>query len=224
MKALSIKQPWAWAICNLPEPFKKNIENRTWDTKYRGEFLVHASKKFDMDGYEPMKKYLEEMDCFVPIPEPKEFVTGAIVGKAILVDTVKTHESIWFEGNNPADGIVGFELDYGIALKEPIPYKGQLNFFEIPDEVIKNKEINYNGILKPLSEKQIQNVYKNFEDNGIEKEHVDIVLNETPDFICLGCGCTDSFGCEDGCYWLLVDVKSGFGICSECEDEIKNYL
>jgi len=43
MKALSIRQPWAWL---LVEGFK-DIENRTWKTNYRGSFLIHASKQFD---------------------------------------------------------------------------------------------------------------------------------------------------------------------------------
>jgi hypothetical protein len=57
MKCLSIKQPWAWAICNLPKEYRKDIENRTWNTKYRVEFLVHASKVFDTVGYERMCDY-----------------------------------------------------------------------------------------------------------------------------------------------------------------------
>ena len=32
MKALSIRQPWAWAIINAG----KDIENRQWPTKFRG--------------------------------------------------------------------------------------------------------------------------------------------------------------------------------------------
>ncbi len=39
MKILSIRQPWAYLISSG----SKNIENRTWPTKYRGLFLVHAS-------------------------------------------------------------------------------------------------------------------------------------------------------------------------------------
>jgi hypothetical protein len=223
MKALSIKQPWAWAICNLPEPFKKNIENRTWDTKHRGEFLVHAGKKLDINGYARMKYYLKQLNYQGVIPSPKDFVLGAIIGKATLVDTVKEHESIWFEGGLIDENIIGFELEYGVALKEPIEYKGQLNFFEIPDDLVKEKKFDPNGILKPLTQEQIENIYKKFEQNGIEKERVDLVLKKTPDFVCLGCGCTDSYACEDGCYWLAVDLKSGFGICSSCENELNSY-
>ncbi len=38
--ALSIRQPWAWAICNAG----KTIENRAWRScKYRGPVWIHAS-------------------------------------------------------------------------------------------------------------------------------------------------------------------------------------
>ncbi|WP_229215634.1 ASCH domain-containing protein [Duganella sp. CY15W] len=40
MKALSIRQPWAWLIVNG----YKDIENRSWSTNVRGKVLVHASK------------------------------------------------------------------------------------------------------------------------------------------------------------------------------------
>ena len=63
MKALSIRQPWAWLIVrpDLTDPIQraaafaageiKDIENRTWATKHRGPFLVHAGQTFDMEGY-----------------------------------------------------------------------------------------------------------------------------------------------------------------------------
>ena len=31
---------------------RKDIENRTWHTTYRGDFLVHAGKGFDRDSFE----------------------------------------------------------------------------------------------------------------------------------------------------------------------------
>ena len=40
MKALSIRQPWAWLIVHG----RKDIENRSWRTKFRGRFLVHAAQ------------------------------------------------------------------------------------------------------------------------------------------------------------------------------------
>lgn len=40
-KAISIKQPWAYLIC----AGIKDVENRTWPTKYRGRVYIHASAK-----------------------------------------------------------------------------------------------------------------------------------------------------------------------------------
>lgn len=31
---------------------------------------------------------------------------------------------------------------------------------------------------------------------------------------CLICGCTDSYGCEDGCEWVIVDRAKKVGVCS----------
>ena len=39
MRCLSVRQPWAWAICSG----EKTIENRSWATDYRGTIAVHAS-------------------------------------------------------------------------------------------------------------------------------------------------------------------------------------
>ncbi|HHY88739.1 MAG TPA: ASCH domain-containing protein, partial [Chloroflexi bacterium] len=44
MKALSVRQPWAWLIAQG----YKTVENRTWATNYRGPLLIHAGKKPDL--------------------------------------------------------------------------------------------------------------------------------------------------------------------------------
>jgi len=68
MKALSLKQPWAELIVSG----KKTIEIRNWNTRFRGEFLVHASKN-------PNKERCEEFSL-------KDLPTGCIVGKATLTE------------------------------------------------------------------------------------------------------------------------------------------
>ena len=75
-KCLSLKQPYAELIVSG----KKTIELRTWNTKFRGEFLIHASKKVDKEACERNKI------------DPKSLITGAIIGKAILYD-VKAYDS-----------------------------------------------------------------------------------------------------------------------------------
>ena len=72
MKALSLKQPWAVLILQG----KKKIEIRKWNTKFRGEFLIHSSKIPDKKA---MKKFsFEELPC------------GFIIGKAELVEVCST--------------------------------------------------------------------------------------------------------------------------------------
>lgn len=120
MKVLSIRQPWAWLIVNG----HKDVENRSWFTKYRGEFLIHAGKKLDLDGYQWV---LSEMG--ITLPQLKDFKCGGIVGKATIIDCVTEHKSKWFSGL------------YGFVLKgaEPlsfVPMKGRLGFFEVD---VKNK-------------------------------------------------------------------------------------
>ena len=71
MKTLSIKQPFAELILQG----RKKIELRKWNTKFRGEFLIHASKiPYD----EAMKKF-----------GFKELPLGYIVGKVKLVGVKK---------------------------------------------------------------------------------------------------------------------------------------
>lgn len=48
MKALSVRQPWAWAIARG----HKGVENRSWTTAYRGPLLIHASMRIDLDACE----------------------------------------------------------------------------------------------------------------------------------------------------------------------------
>jgi hypothetical protein len=38
MRALTVKQPWAWAILHAG----KDIENRGWRTHYKGPLVIHS--------------------------------------------------------------------------------------------------------------------------------------------------------------------------------------
>lgn len=146
MKALSINQPWAWLIVNG----HKCVENRDWNTSYRGEFLIHAGLKVDHDAFD----FLEDLNIDWPNdPLPK----GGIVGKARLINTVHIRDKHlvtsadrpWFFGE------YGFILDSA----EPCELKackGALGFFE-PDynsryveKPIKMKTIKAQPIIKPL--------------------------------------------------------------------------
>ena len=120
MKALSIKQPWSWLIVNG----YKDIENRDWKTKFRGEFLIHAGKKFDKDGWLWAKENFPD----IPLPHDiEEFDLGGIVGKSSIIDCVDQSASPWFFGE------YGFVLSNSSPLPF-VPYKGQLGFFNVQEK------------------------------------------------------------------------------------------
>ena len=44
MRALTVRQPWAYAIFHLGQ----DVENRTWQTHYRGRLSIHVAKRVDL--------------------------------------------------------------------------------------------------------------------------------------------------------------------------------
>jgi hypothetical protein len=122
VKALSIRQPWAWLILNAG----KDIENRDWPTSFRGRFLIHAGKGMTRDEYQNGMDTLNEIDDLLLMPPFESLARGGIVGAAVLVDCVRKSESPWFFGR------YGFELRDAMPLPFR-PYKGALGFFEVEE-------------------------------------------------------------------------------------------
>ena len=52
MKVLTIKQPWATLIMQG----YKRFEFRSWQTKYRGDLLIHAEKGMDKEEIKRLEK------------------------------------------------------------------------------------------------------------------------------------------------------------------------
>jgi hypothetical protein len=122
MKVIVIRQPWAWLIVHG----FKDIENRSWNTRYRGTLLIQASAAL------PTKRKLEEIRLFARqrrVELPDDFERGGIVGMVQLQDCVTSSPSRWFEGP------VGWVLSKPKKLRF-IPLKGQLGLFDPPQEII----------------------------------------------------------------------------------------
>lgn len=79
MKAISIKQPWAWAIANG----HKTIETRTWPTKYRGEILIVASKAPDRIVMQRFKDIFGD-EILSQMEYGKAIATAKIVGCKLM--------------------------------------------------------------------------------------------------------------------------------------------
>lgn len=118
MKALSIRQPWAWLIVNG----FKDIENRSWDTNYRGLVLIHASSK-PVSPEDYLAALTIARSLGIELPGRKDFDYGGIVGYANIIGTTRESASPWFFGP------VGFQLTGAKALPFE-PMKGRLSFFE----------------------------------------------------------------------------------------------
>lgn len=137
MKALSIRQPWAWLILHAG----KNIENRSWNSRYPayteaclmardGErFLIHASKGMTRDEYEDalgtchMISRTHPFPADLTLPAFADLPRGGIVGSARIARVVRDHTSPWFFG---PIGLVLTDI-------EVLPFeqcKGALGFFD----------------------------------------------------------------------------------------------
>jgi len=120
LKCLSVSQPFADLIVSG----KKRSELRSWNTRIRGEFLVHAPLKVRRE--DARRRRVD-----------KSFVPGAVVGKAEIFG-VKTYRT-WTEMRGDYRSHLApktFRARYGFMLKNakmlrvPIPCRGRLGFFE----------------------------------------------------------------------------------------------
>lgn len=132
MKAITIRQPWAWLIVNG----FKDIENRDWFTRFRGNLLIHAGASLTRREYDEACAFVFErvgwsLEAMIPSFESIE--RGGIVGIVELVNCVKESKSPWFVGK------------FGFVLRKPYPYpfrpmRGMLGIFNVnkaglPEEI-----------------------------------------------------------------------------------------
>ena len=133
MKAITVRQPYAWAIVHGI----KDVENRTRNIvgKHRGPLLIHAAKM----GATFSAKHPELW------PFDERHTTGAIVG---MVEVWDVHQlatwserwsatqqrdvtcSPWAERPEPGEVIYHIELTDAMALVDPIPWRGRLGMWD----------------------------------------------------------------------------------------------
>lgn len=124
MKVLTIKQPWATLIMQGD----KRFEFRSWQTKYRGDLLIHAGKGIDKEAMKRLAKYL-----------PNEIPLGKILGKVILVDCIRMcpeFKEMLLKENSDIYTKSSFSENFGWQVEdvqvfdEPIEAKGHLSLWE----------------------------------------------------------------------------------------------
>lgn len=131
MKAISIRSPWWWFILHAG----KDIENRDWSSRFRGPVLVHASKWHQAEEIADDAEFAAKIARKAGVELPRltlgmlKETRGCIVGRVDIIDCVSSSSSPWFFGE------YGFVLANPVAFARPVPFKGALSFFDVPDEI-----------------------------------------------------------------------------------------
>lgn len=132
--ALSIRQPWAYAIMNLG----KDIENRRWRPRTHTPFDICIHAALGVKRHE-MTDAFEFIDKAAPMPSPREALRrqntilndarhGGIVAVATVTDIVTESDSPWFTGP------YGWVLE-NVRPVDFIPVRGALGLFPWRDRI-----------------------------------------------------------------------------------------
>lgn len=164
MKVISLLQPWAsLVVLNY-----KKIETRSWNTKYRGPLLIHASAA-KKQLYKDLTLDFHQQFSLPGMPNYKDLPFGSIIGQVDLMSTFQTNvlhrsnfENKTIEFSKQFWDLTNQELAFGdytkdrhlwllsnaVQFDEPLPVKGELSMWEYDLEkkqkVVKAKPVtNY---------------------------------------------------------------------------------
>lgn len=139
LPAITVRPPWSWAICH-----GKNVENRVWQRSYRGPLAIHAGKGWDEDGEDSLLVQRAWLDAGRELrtlmPKRAGIPMGAVVAVADLVGICSDVAASWATfrcGCGPwaAAGQFHWKLADVRPLAEPVPCRGALGLWTLPDEV-----------------------------------------------------------------------------------------
>lgn len=136
MKALTLKQPWAYLVCSGV----KNIENRTWKCpeKYIGKrVLIHAgyAKQKSIQNTLSIEQFKEYNKT--AREDKRQFFKGCVLGSVRIIDCFINHPSIWAEKTGGGKTVYNWILEDAILFDKPIlDVKGKLSFWESNHEIL----------------------------------------------------------------------------------------
>ncbi len=141
MKTISLLQPWATLIAIGA----KQVETRSWATKYRGPLAIHASKGFSKElqklvWTEPFMTALLGPGNKLAFGADFNLPLGAIIVTCNLTNVIpitpyfikgQSKQELAF-GDYTFPGRFAWILDDVKQLPKPIPAKGSLGLWEFP--------------------------------------------------------------------------------------------
>lgn len=131
LRGLTIRQPWASLIAGG----HKRVETRSWSTKHRGVVAIHAGL-----GFPKLERQLAETERALG-RLPARIPRGAIVAVARVakvIDAIEAASQVSALERHLGDFRAGrhaWFLEDVRVLEEPIPCKGALSLWRIPDDV-----------------------------------------------------------------------------------------
>ncbi len=132
MRALTVLQPYAWAIAVGAKP----VENRTRRTNYRGLLAIHAGKRAMREGLEDPRILEAIADRGFEIGE----ATSRLGRVVAVADLTGCHDATCAAGCSCSPWAAScswhWELSSDVRpLREPVPCRGMLGLWRLPAEV-----------------------------------------------------------------------------------------
>lgn len=98
--ALSVRQPWAWAIIHARKPFENRSNGAVRHMlPLRGPRAIHAAKTMTREDYNEGRDFMRSLG--IECPPPAELLRGGIIGRVDVIDCVRSGpktETPWFHG------------------------------------------------------------------------------------------------------------------------------
>lgn len=146
MKAITVRQPWAWAIVEAG----KLIENRSRGTSYRGPLAIHAGRTWSERGADdprvvvPWATANDLRLVDVEHVDSAGLAVGAIIGVADLVDVHPDAgccrpwgESSYEEaGGRTISTVHHLVLENALPLRGPLDCRGALGLWTVPPSIV----------------------------------------------------------------------------------------
>lgn len=130
MRAITIMNPWAWAILNAG----KDVENRTWAFKPGQEIALHAGKSFDEYGEDFLRRQ--------GVEPPSGYESGVILGLVTVADVHHANRCLsltpsgrgycspWAMGDQYHWTLTGLHPTYS-----GIPCRGKQGIWTVPEDI-----------------------------------------------------------------------------------------
>lgn len=135
VKVLSVKPAAAWLLLTG----RKDVENRTWSTGWRGRVAIQASNLAEQGDSPAFQSLLKELSIEVPV----KLSVACLVGELFLQDCF-----YWPSPKSLSPWEIGpwcWQFSPLHVYSHPIPFPNQTGLVELPDLLVTGKVVHLHG-------------------------------------------------------------------------------